>query len=145
MVFTTINSTFGPLTMLNRSWIIECIPKFRWWLVIHPNAFVEMITYQLPECMLAKNGALGQFQNAFENLSFYIGIKHISFRHFVWYFKGYFWNFTQNISLIQWKKLFWFYIKIWTALRFKNTHANFKCIFANFKWTLCGTSPSRHC
>ena len=60
-----------------------------------------------------------------ELLNFYLIIKCPSFnvwvRYFVWNFKVYLWNSTQNISPIHWKIWFLYNVKILRAVGFKSS------------------------
>ena len=70
-------------------------------------------------------GVGGHFKNAFELLKFQCRIKIISFnvwvRYFVWNFKGYLWNSTQNILPIHRKMWILFTGENLRALRFKSS------------------------
>ena len=67
----------------------------------------------------------GRFKEAYELLNFQCCMKCISFnvwaRYFVWNFKGYLWNSTQNILPIHWKMWILFTSKNLRALRFKSS------------------------
>ena len=76
----------------------------------------------------------GRFKNAFKLLNLRalkFSPANISFnvwvRYFVWNFKGYLWNSTQNILPIHWKMRFLYRVDILKALRFKSSLAFLKC------------------
>ena len=67
----------------------------------------------------------GRLRNIKELLDFHMRIKSTSLnvwvRYFVWNFKGYLWNSTQNISPIHSKMQFVYNVEILRALRFKSS------------------------
>ena len=52
-------------------------------------------------------------------------------RHFVWNFKGYFWNSTQNILPIYWKRRFLYNVENLIALWYKSSHVFLCCHMAD--------------
>ena len=90
-------------------------------------------------------GGGGGGQNVYELLNLRalkISIKVISFnvwvRYFVWNFKGYLWNCTQNIIPIHWEMWILFTCENLRALRFKSSLVFLTMSFCQYRNSNCG-------